>query len=80
MTLEFKICFERRLWAPGYPQKQTGWSYDTWIDFYGDRRTEVASSQMDILKQKLKTSKIFEDHILQRMVKIIGSTHGIPMK
>ena len=45
MSLEFKICFERRLWVPEYPQKQTEWSCDTWIDFYGDKRMEVAISQ-----------------------------------
>ena len=42
MTLEFKICFRRLVWVRGYPQKQTGWSYDAWNDFYRTRRAEMA--------------------------------------
>ena len=42
MTLEFKICFWKLVWVRGYPQKQTGWSYDAWIHFYCIKRAEVA--------------------------------------
>ena len=37
LALEFKICFGKLLQVHGYPQKQTGWSYDAWIDFYCDK-------------------------------------------
>ena len=55
MTLKFKISFRRRLWVRWYPQNQTGWSYDTWNNFYDRRGAEVAifwfwCSQKAILK------------------------------
>ena len=34
--------FGRLVWDLGYPQKQTGWSYDASIDFYDHKRKLVA--------------------------------------
>ena len=34
--------FGRVVWDLGYPQNQTGWSYDAWIDFYATKRKQVA--------------------------------------
>ena len=42
VSLEFKICFRRRLYFRGYPQKQTGWPYDAWNNFYRNKHAEVA--------------------------------------
>ena len=87
-TLEIKICFQTHLWVHGYPQKQTGMSYDAWNDFYDGKRAEVAifwfqSFQIAILmhfERKWKVFEIFENHILQRMVQKICSMHPITIK
>ena len=34
--------FGKVVWDLGYPQNQTGWSYDAWIDFYATKRKQVA--------------------------------------
>ena len=34
--------FWKVVWDLGYPQNETGWPYDAWIDFYATKRKLVA--------------------------------------
>ena len=57
---EKKICvladatdnFWKLIWDLRYPQNQTGWSYDAWIDFYATKRTQVVISLVFILFER----------------------------
>ena len=65
-ALGFKILFQTLLGVRGHPQNQTGWSYDTWNDFYCTKRPVQANfsflnSQKAILEDFQAEFEDFKD-------------------